>query len=273
MPKYAGLVRVSPLLLAVILIAGCSTSNSTDDPLIEDLAGITWELRYISENSYGVEAPPVDTMFSVTFNEDGSFDARDNCNLCYGSYELDGGEIQFSKIGCSLAFCPADIQFVPELQKVTTIQMNNEKLLLGYQEGGTTRVLHLDDATRVQAKEVIMADIEHGERSAWEDGNYLVEFIDLKDDILTLRISYSGCDISDVNMVFGNYFMESNPVQAHAFLPKVNEACLAHFVQDYRFDLTNLKEAYLDGYQDTGGTIDISIKENDETLESFLYSF
>lgn len=276
MPKFASLVRFSPFLLIIALIAGCGTSNSTDDPSLEDLVGVTWELRYISENGFGVEAPPVDTMFSITFNEDGSFSARDNCNLCNGSYELNGEKIQFSEIGCSLASCVttrSNIQLAPELQKVSMIQIDNEKLFLGYQESGTTRVLHLDDASRVQAKEVIIADTEHVDRSAWEDGNYLVDFVDLKDDILTLRISYSGCDISDVNMVFGNYFMESSPVQAYAFLPKVNELCQAHFVKDYSFDLTNLKETYLEGYQDTGGTIDISIRENDETLERFLYNF
>ena len=276
MQKYAGLIRVSPLLFIMAFIAGCETSNSTDDPSLEDLIGVTWELRYISENGLGVEAPPVDTMFSITFNEDGSFDAIDNCNLCSGTFGLDGDNIQFSKIGCTLALCAAtksDIQLASELQKVSTIQSENGKLLLGYQESGTTRVLHLDDATRVQAKEVIITDVENLDREEWEDGSYQVEFVDLKDDILTLRLAYSGCDISDVNMVFSNAFLESDPVQSYAFLPKVNELCEAYFVKDYSFDLTNLKESYLNGYQDTDGTIDISIRENDETLERFLYNF
>lgn len=275
-PFFLTSFKLSILLGLLFSTLSCSTSTNQDKTFDQDITGKVWQLRYISENGLGVGAPPIDTLFSIRLNENGSFGSNDHCNACGGAYETDENGILFSDLICTLAVCPqtkTNIQLANELNNVTDYQLVNSELQLSYNSEGVLRTLHFADANDTKPKKAILAGNNTSREDDWESGSYDVEFVSLTGDTLTLKLGYSGCDIKDVNMVFSNYFLESIPVQAHAFLPQINQACLAYFEKEYQFDLSPLKNSFNESYQSMEGIIDISIREKGETLERFLYEF
>lgn len=264
------------LSISYLSMLGCDTASSKGESQDGLLSDIRWELRYISENGLAVEAPPVDTLFYINFNDENGFSAKDYCNVCKGGYSAENGTIEINNPACTLVLCVAtktNIQFAAELVKVSTYTFEDNELQLSYINEDIKRTLHLVDGASVSPRKVILSDPSSTDRDSWENGAYNAGLVKLEGDIVTLNVGYSGCGEKDVNMVFGNYFLESNPVQAHAFLPSVEEACLAVFSKDYTFDLSYLKESFNDFYPNQEGKINISIRENGETLEQFLYEF
>ncbi|MBU3011185.1 hypothetical protein KO506_07205 [Polaribacter vadi] len=79
--------------------------------------------------------------------------------------------------------------------------------------------------------------------------NYTITEAILNENLLTLKISSSGCDGNSWKAVLidANIVLESYPVQRNIKLSlDNNEACLAFFEQEYTFDISNLKEGYSD---------------------------
>jgi hypothetical protein len=91
-----------------------------------------------------------------------------------------------------------------------------------------------------------------------EDALRNVTFISatIKDDVLTAKVAYSGCDVQPINFTVDTAFLESFPVQANNYFSKtVNDACQAYFEQEYSFDLLPLKAAYKALYATDSGEI------------------
>lgn len=267
----------APIFLALLFSSlACSTSSNQEKTFDQIITDKTWQLRYVSEDGLGIGAPYVDSLFTLQLSEEGSIGLKDHCNACGGAYEIDNSKISFKDMFCTLAVCnptKIGIQLAGELEKVTDYKFVESELQLSYDSDGVVRTLHFADAAAAEPKKVILAGNNTSRDEDWENGPYNAEFININNDILTLKLGYSGCDIKDANMVFGNYFLESNPVQAHAFLPQPDQACLAYFEKEYQFDLGPLKKAFNDAYPETEGIIYISIREDDETLEQFRYEF
>lgn len=75
-------------------------------------------------------------------------------------------------------------------------------------------------------------------------------------DRLFVTLGYSGCDEQHFDLQVSRVFMESYPVQsATAFIPAVNDLCLAYFTTDFAYDLIPLKHAYQQAYQQESGEI------------------
>lgn len=265
------------IFLGILLSTlACSTSSNQEKVFDQIVTDKTWQLRYVSEDGLGIGAPYVDSLFTLQLSEEGSIGISDHCNTCGGAYEIDEGKISFKDMFCTLAVCnqtKIGIQLASELEKVTDYQVVESELQLSYEEDGVLRTLHFADADAGKPKKAILAGNNTSRDEDWENGAYNAEFISLTNDILTLKLGYSGCNIKDANMVFSNYFLESNPVQAHAFLPQSDQACQAYFEKEYQFDLEPLKNAFNKTYPGTDGIINISIRENGEALEQFSYEF
>jgi hypothetical protein len=98
-----------------------------------------------------------------------------------------------------------------------------------------------------QIASVILADLGEFNREAWANDPYSFQVARIEGDMLQLTVSYSGgCAEHQFNLVAWNYFLESNPVQAHVLLAHNgnDDACDAIIARDLRFDLSPLKEAY-----------------------------
>ncbi len=120
--------------------------------------------------------------------------------------------------------------------------------------------------------EVIMADPTNFNRDEWPHDHFTLMNIELEADTLEVEVGYSGCGPRDFEMVFWNWFMESDPVQAYGMFSFRPEDCAAWFEDTFRFDLTPLKEKYQYYYSDSG-VIDISIVDRDSTHGGVRYKF
>lgn len=78
----------------------------------------------------------------------------------------------------------------------------------------------------------------------------------IEGDVLTVTLSYGGCDPHHHGLTVHNAFMESDPVQVqYRFVPVVNQLCRALLTTEFQYDLTPLKLAYQKAYQTQAGEI------------------
>lgn len=75
--------------------------------------------------------------------------------------------------------------------------------------------------------------------------NYTITDIQLNEDLLTIKISASGCDGNSwaATLIDANEIAESNPIQRFIKLSLENkELCLAVFEKEFTFNIKKLKE-------------------------------
>ena len=79
-------------------------------------------------------------------------------------------------------------------------------------------------------------------------------------DTLTIDASYSGgCETHEFQICWDQLFLESEPVQVHlgVWHDGNGDSCEAYPTETLSFDLTPLKQAWQDGYQQESGTITV----------------
>ena len=104
--------------------------------------------------------------------------------------------------------------------------------------------------------------------SSSNDSN-TISNIELIDNILNIKTSYSGgCENHEFELIGINIFMESDPVQTNIRLSHNanNDTCEAYVTEELSFDITPLKEAYQEAYQQESGTIIINLEGVDELI-------
>ena len=118
-----------------------------------------------------------------------------------------------------------------------------------------------------EEKPVDLADCraDEGDGLEFEEGGYI------EGDKLFLNVGYGGgCEEHEFTLCWPSQsFMESNPVQTglEVLHDANDDMCDAYFFDTIEFDLTPLRDAYVDGYGG-GGTIIVHV--GGESLE---YSF
>ncbi|WP_439130144.1 hypothetical protein [Polaribacter sp.] len=86
--------------------------------------------------------------------------------------------------------------------------------------------------------------------------NYSITDVKLENNLLSIKISSSGCGIEDWNAVLidANEILESYPVQRNIKLAlENNEACLAVFEKEFTFNISTLKEDFSELYLNLEG--------------------
>ena len=94
--------------------------------------------------------------------------------------------------------------------------------------------------------------------------DYTLNSATITDDTLNISVSYGGgCEDHQLTLVVSETFLESFPVQLHTSLAHdANEdPCQAWLTDNYRFDLTPIKEMYQKAYHQKAGTIILRLKE------------
>ncbi|MFX1536891.1 MAG: hypothetical protein ACFFDI_21955 [Promethearchaeota archaeon] len=97
-----------------------------------------------------------------------------------------------------------------------------------------------------------------------------INSIELNNDILKVKVSFGGgCKEHNFALIASRGFMESDPVQVNVLLSHNanNDVCEALITQDLAFDLSPLKEAWQQVYQQTSGTITIHLEGSSEQLQ------
>ena len=126
------------ILLAGGVLASCSTATE-----VSELSAVqgNWELV-----SIGGSQVPVPQRYTIVFNADGSFNARADCNQCFGSYTTDGNAISTGgAVGCTRAFCaPPSFfdEYAAALASMSSFARSGAELTIRYAQGELVYVVN-----------------------------------------------------------------------------------------------------------------------------------
>jgi hypothetical protein len=114
---------------------------------------------------------------------------------------------------------------------------------------------------------IMIDDLIRFDRQDWQDGHYSVIAASITDDVLKLSVEMMEAVDNTINLVCWNYFLESNPVQAYALLSYQghDSAKKVEIERELLFDLTPMKEAYIQSYYGWGAGNIIILRFRDTT--------
>jgi heat shock protein HslJ len=129
---------IAALLLVVgTLLGACSSSSS-------GLTGKTWTLSAVTQDVpafQGVIPAGDQGKYTITFNDDSTFDAKADCNNVSGGYRTGAnGSMSIQPGPSTMAFCPAPSlgqAYTAALSLTTSYAIANNALKLTLQGGGT----------------------------------------------------------------------------------------------------------------------------------------
>ena len=131
-------------LIALVVtpgLVGCGANSPTLPSAT--LTEVEWRLQAF-ELADGTQIAPSDpSKFTATFGEDGGLGARVDCNVCNGSYELTGNELEVGLMACTLAYCgdaSHHDRYLRALSGARTIDISGDRLVIEY-DGGRMRFL------------------------------------------------------------------------------------------------------------------------------------
>ena len=121
---------------AIVLLAACSNSSG-------DLTGKVWQLTAITEKTpaYQGVVPAADqSKYTITFNTDGTFNAKADCNAVAGTYKTSGSNLTITLGPSTLVACPdgsfGDL-FAHALGNAASYAIANDQLTITLKDGGT----------------------------------------------------------------------------------------------------------------------------------------
>lgn len=125
------------VMLTMISFPGCDSSTTTSPMGLER----SWEVVRIELQSGAVLDVPDPSRFTLRFDPDGDLSVRADCNTCFGTYQINGAQIQVSLLGCTRAFCgeeSLDVAFLQVLGGQATYELSDgtpARLTLRFPEG------------------------------------------------------------------------------------------------------------------------------------------
>lgn len=100
-----------------------------------------------------------------------------------------------------------------------------------------------NDAIILEYESVVINNVLYNETI----NNYIITDVHLNENLLTIKISTSGCNSNNWKAVLidANEILESFPIQRNIKLYlENNEACLAVFEKEFTFNISILKEGF-----------------------------
>ena len=130
---------VMVVLASVAVLSACA-------PNTDKLTGTLWKLTVVTVTGTGSAIPPGvvpvadQARYTITFNEDGTFNATADCNSVGGSYTTSGNSMTITPGPSTLVACAADSYgdaFVAALGQVATFAVGNSVLTLTLTDGSS----------------------------------------------------------------------------------------------------------------------------------------
>ncbi len=91
------------LIAGIVVVAALSSNNGAT------LQGTNWEWNSMTETSPAAQSVvPNPSSYTITFNDDGTFNGQADCNLFSGTYTADNGQISLLMGPTTLAECGPD---------------------------------------------------------------------------------------------------------------------------------------------------------------------
>jgi heat shock protein HslJ len=106
-------MRRRRLVLSFIAVfsAGCD-----DDADEAEVVGYEWTLDSL-RRADGSTATPTPGRYTLTLEPGGRAAVRSDCNSCSGGYTLAGGDVAFTPLACTRAYC-GDTSLDPEYPRI-----------------------------------------------------------------------------------------------------------------------------------------------------------
>jgi heat shock protein HslJ len=153
--KIMTLLFICVLSSAALLVSGCTdttditeeTSNGQSeaqkDPeaaSIDDIADINWQWSALTGDETGnLSTIPDSQRYTIQFSKDGTYGIRADCNGGGGEYSFEGDHLIIEPGFTTLVYCgpeSLDTQYLSLLHDVTGFSMEDEKLVLSFEEEG-----------------------------------------------------------------------------------------------------------------------------------------
>ena len=134
--KFFG-IAVPLLVILSCLPAGCDSDDNTPSELIA-----LWQLQEFILADGTVTTVDDPAKYTMDFQADGNVNIRTDCNRCNGSYAVDGDNLSFGPLACTIAAClpgSFDGQFQVALSTVSGYEIVDGSLFLRY-AGGELRL-------------------------------------------------------------------------------------------------------------------------------------
>ena len=127
---------VALILVAATLLGACSSSTS-------GLTGKTWTLSAVTQDVpafQGVVPPDQAGKYTITFNNDSTFDAKADCNQVSGGYRTgSNGSMAIQPGPSTMALCPPPSlgqAYTAALSQTTSYEIASGTLSLTLSDGG-----------------------------------------------------------------------------------------------------------------------------------------
>ena len=123
------------LVVGGLLLAACSPSSGSA------LTGTTWQWTASTTTVPASQSVvPDPENYTITFNTDGTFEAKVDCNQASGDYTTDGSELTITPGPSTLAACPEgslDGLYLEGLSKAASYSVSGEEMTITLSDEGT----------------------------------------------------------------------------------------------------------------------------------------
>jgi heat shock protein HslJ len=128
------IIVLSILVLLAILLSACGGSG-----LPKEVLDTTWEWQQLTETSPASQSMIANsTNYTLVFNKNSLYNAKADCNMVQGEYEVSGDTLTLKAGPSTLAECGPESsynQYVSLLSQVDGYKLENGKLVLTFGNG------------------------------------------------------------------------------------------------------------------------------------------
>ena len=124
-------------LTIIFLFAALLTACSSGPP--KEMLDTNWEWQQLIETAPTAQSVILDSEnYTIVFNQDGIYNAKADCNMLSGGYEIEGNNLTLLPGPSTLAECGPDSsydQYVGFLGQVDGYEIENGRLILSFGDG------------------------------------------------------------------------------------------------------------------------------------------
>jgi heat shock protein HslJ len=126
------LAGISALMLALVILAGCGPS--AQEQAAAELIGTRWQWASLDERDTAAQSTvPAEQIFTLEFQEGGTFSGQADCNFIGGTFEIDDGDMRIQPGPSTRSYCGDQSlydQYIRLLGEVESYSTDGSELIL-----------------------------------------------------------------------------------------------------------------------------------------------
>ncbi|MBP1908502.1 META domain-containing protein [Methanolobus bombayensis] len=190
--KILSLLFICTLVTAILLVSGCTETLDDSEDIngeavesenisLDDIADIEWQWSELVEDETDRQsAIPNPESYTISFEKDGTYYIKADCNQGSGSYTLKENALTLVPGPITLAYCGQDSlddQYLSLLSNVTTVSIDNKQLILGIGDSGESMLFVKEEGAADNNEESEPLSIVNGTISSFDDGESHLTFL------------------------------------------------------------------------------------------------